>query len=280
MVKINYISDLHLEFYDDNVKFEEILQFDEDCEIICLCGDIGYPEHNNYLKLINFVSLKFKYVFVITGNHEYYNQNSNNKTIDSTHLLISKICNKFNNVYFLNNKMIYLKEFNMFVIGTTLWSYFDIDIINKKMFNYIYKTNDFNNIFYNRKEENSTKETSFYLDIDKRNQMFFESYNFIMNSLEYIKTNYDENNYPKVVIISHHLPTYQLMDIQYRFLKNSFIYATNLDEIFYKYRIDAWLCGHAHTHNEIYINNSYLGINAYGYPEKNKIPLFNKFIYI
>jgi len=148
MVKINYISDLHLEFYNDSVNFEDVMKFDEDCEIICLCGDIGYPEHSNYTKLLNFMSTKFKYVFIITGNHEYYDLKSCNKTIENTHLMISEICKKFNNVYFLNNNMIYLEEYHLVVLGTTLWSYFDMDKIDEKMLSFIHKTNDFNKILY------------------------------------------------------------------------------------------------------------------------------------
>ena len=77
MVKINYISDLHLEFYGDDVNFEKVMNFDNDAEIICLAGDIGYPEHPNYEKFLSFISGKFKYVFLITGNHEYYHLNNN-----------------------------------------------------------------------------------------------------------------------------------------------------------------------------------------------------------
>jgi hypothetical protein len=251
------------------------MKFDDDCEILCLCGDLGYPEHDNYTKLLTYVSSIFKYVFVITGNHEYYDLKRSNKTIESTNLMITEICKNFSNVYFLNNNMIYLEEYNLVVLGTTLWSYFDIDKINEKMFKFIYKTNDFNKILY--EDYKSNNQGIFKLDINKRNDMFINSCNFITESLEFIN---NTNDYPKVLIMSHHLPSYQLMDEQYRFLKNSFIYATNLEHFFKNYKIDAWLCGHAHTHNEIYINNSYLGINAYGYPEKNIKPIFNKFIYI
>ena len=53
MVKINYLSDLHLEFYD-SLDFHKIFKFDNNGEILCLCGDIGYPEDKIYEDFLNY----------------------------------------------------------------------------------------------------------------------------------------------------------------------------------------------------------------------------------
>jgi predicted phosphodiesterase len=39
---------------------------------LALCGDIGNPFHENYVKFIRRHSERFSHVFIVAGNHEYY----------------------------------------------------------------------------------------------------------------------------------------------------------------------------------------------------------------
>lgn len=66
----------------------------------------------------------------------------------------------------------------------------------------------------------------------------------------------------KRIILTHHLPSYQLILPQ--FSKYSQIYdryASHLDHLIQK-PIVAWLCGHSHCTLDKYINGVYCGINA------------------
>jgi predicted phosphodiesterase len=65
-----YISDIHLEHY----KLEDIDKVipEKEANILILAGDIGYPEEIQYKTYIQKVSQIWEKVFLIAGNHEYY----------------------------------------------------------------------------------------------------------------------------------------------------------------------------------------------------------------
>ncbi len=67
-MRIQYISDIHLEFF--KVLPKQIVR--PVADILCLAGDIGYPFSSLYRDFLKQVSRDFKKVFLIAGNHEYY----------------------------------------------------------------------------------------------------------------------------------------------------------------------------------------------------------------
>ena len=73
-MKIQYASDLHLEFADNWIYLKEnSLQVTGD--ILVLAGDIGYLGDENYSKhpFWEWVSENYQQVIVCMGNHEFYN---------------------------------------------------------------------------------------------------------------------------------------------------------------------------------------------------------------
>jgi len=68
------------------------------------------------LKFLETTSHKFEKIFIIAGNHEYYNND-----IIKTKEHISLICKNYKNISFLDNSSEYYKNYNF--IGTTLWSH-------------------------------------------------------------------------------------------------------------------------------------------------------------
>ena len=73
-IKLHVLSDIHLEFYKTLPKLEKKFQSIDPSatNILCLCGDIGYPHTKIYKWFITWCSEHFTKVFIITGNHEYY----------------------------------------------------------------------------------------------------------------------------------------------------------------------------------------------------------------
>ena len=55
MNDIQITSDIHLEFYSDDVKFDKILV--PSSNNLALLGDIGYPTKDNYKEFIKFISI-------------------------------------------------------------------------------------------------------------------------------------------------------------------------------------------------------------------------------
>ena len=106
-MKIRLLSDLHTELHPI------VLNFKKHADVVILAGDIGNPYHDNYINLLNKLSLTHEKVFVVSGNHEYYNNN-----IEETDLYLSNLCE--DNVHFLQKQSIIYK--NVKFIGCTLWS--------------------------------------------------------------------------------------------------------------------------------------------------------------
>lgn len=237
MAKFQYFSDIHLEF----IKPEKLKLFLDKIipvEKICiLAGDIGNPYSNNYISFIDFVSIKFTKIFLITGNHEYY---SHGKSIDETNEYIESICSKYSNISFLNNKYELYEGYNF--VGTTLWS---------KITNTKYEIND----------------TSFIKDM---NISLYNSLN--VKCVSYLESVLDKLD--NVVVITHHMPSISLIDSKYKTnrmsIYNEWFYC-DMDKFIKKNndKIKCWVYGHTHTPSEKMITNVNFICNPIGYPNEN-----------
>lgn len=231
-MKIQYISDLHLEFYEDILKIPII----PSAPILCLLGDIGFPDSTNYDIILNWCSKNYKKVFIITGNHEYY---SNKFTIDEINNIINTKVKKYNNISFLNNTIEKYEDHTF--IGTTLWSYIPKYIKNHELNVY----NDFKKIKGINRE--------------KYNELFLKNLEFLENELKI---------HDNIICLTHHLPSIDLIHEKYKDYPN-FMFANNLNYLI-EDNIKVWMCGHSHTGNTKIINNVICTLNPFGYPNENK----------
>lgn len=73
MVKIQYASDLHLEFIE-NTRYLENNPIQPVADILMLAGDTSYLGDESFLKhpFWDWASKNYKQVIVIPGNHEFY----------------------------------------------------------------------------------------------------------------------------------------------------------------------------------------------------------------
>jgi predicted phosphohydrolase len=244
IMKLRYLSDLHLEFIESN-KIEQFIRkipVGND-EICILAGDIGNPYQSNYDIFMNFISKNFKKTFIISGNHEYYNKT---KTIQDTNEFMKEYFTKFHNITFLNNN--YEIYNNYCFVGTTLWS----KIINPQYeINDIYKIPDFDYIKYNR--------------------LHILSVDFLEDVLQ---------NNENCIVITHHVPSSSLIDVKYKtqkMLPYNQWFCCNMDEFIEKNKnkIKCWIYGHTHTPSNIIIHNIPFVCNPIGYPNENENVLFS-----
>lgn len=236
---IYYISDLHLEFrsnYKDFIKelFDEIKSDINLDSILVLAGDISnYNYFDRLCYCLDHVS-KFKYVIFVSGNHEYYSNSSNMEEIDDN---IEKFISDYDNIYFLNNDILYIENFKF--IGSTLWTNVDGELIND--FNYIYindkliTKDDYNNLHDNCKK--------------------------------YLKNVIDSDIYD-IVVISHHVPSFQMIHKQYKKYSDLHKYF-NVDMEYLFDKVKYWICGHTHKKMRNTIDNCDIMINPVGYPNEN-----------
>lgn len=237
-MNIHLVSDLHLEL---SKTYPTYLQ-DVKADILVLAGDIGKPFTDKYSNFIDYCAKLFSHVIVVAGNHEYY-QSKLKKSMMDIDNKIKEICSNYNNVYFLQRDSIIIN--NVQFIGCTLWSYCD---------KHANKTNDFVNI------KHMTYATYVQLHMSDR---------------KYLEQTLNNKVCEKVVVITHHTPSYTLINPKYKGdCANSF-YASHMDDIVGKATM--WLCGHTHSSINTTINDCQCVINAYGYPgETREETGFNK----
>ena len=112
-LKIQYCSDLHLEFYE-NGQFLKANPLKSEDDILVLAGDIVlFSEMEKHQAFFDDLSEKFKMVYWIPGNHEYYNFDAANE---------SGVINEQirHNVFLVNNITIEFEKVR--IIFSMLWS--------------------------------------------------------------------------------------------------------------------------------------------------------------
>jgi predicted MPP superfamily phosphohydrolase len=237
-MKFQIASDIHLEFYANNLwKF--IKQFKITGECLILAGDIAYPTHPIFDEFFEYIHDKYKHIFYVTGNHEYY-QYKDVKTVSEIHAIIEEKLMKYSNIHFLNKQYYDFEHYR--ILGCTLWFYPENDKKEMNDYNYIYISN-------NEKLTNEWIEQEWKI------------------SREFVR----ENVHPKKIniVVSHHMPSYKMILPMYeKFILSNFYFASNCDDLFVP-QIKYWICGHSHGLNEQEIKGVKCIMNAFGYPNEH-----------
>ena len=236
-----YISDLHVD-----VKGAKLPKIVPSGKYLGICGDIGNPQSPNFRAFLAGMSNQFEKVFFIPGNHEFDCGSIYQKDkADIYEPMIKDICRGFSNVHYMNRHSYQLTSKTV-LLGSIMWS---LPIAE--------------NIEY-------TGDSETYMS------HVVEHKSHVKWIEEEIKRNKDK----KVIVMTHFLPTFQLIENKYKKkgIKMVSRYATNLEHMI-KSPVIAWLGGHSHSVMECHINGVYCGLNAYGYPsEKTEINRQNKII--
>lgn len=72
-MQFQLISDLHLEYKKECPQFYKWPELPRLCPNLALLGDIGRPFEASYIDFLDAQAKKFENVFVVAGNHEFYN---------------------------------------------------------------------------------------------------------------------------------------------------------------------------------------------------------------
>lgn len=238
-----YVSDIHLELHKSFT-----ISIKKSAPYLILAGDIGDPFSDIYFQFIKFASENYKQVVIIAGNHEYYRPDDklDMLTVNSQ---IDKVAKQFHNVIFLNNKThTVTHDDNTYkLIGTTMWSF-----IPYHNYRYSVFMNDYKYIYHEGKSITPQFISSLYL-----------------KNVEYIK--YEIENTPenvKIILITHHLPSYSLIDKKYTNNPLNCFFASHLDYLI-QHPIVAWICGHTHFGCRKKINDVVCVVNPVGYPNES-----------
>lgn len=250
-MRIHYLSDLHLEFYDLTKIPRLVNQIVPQSPICVLAGDIGYLHKSTYAAFLRGIYPKFDHIFLIHGNHEYYEEG---KTEQHIHIkngeIIASIDPENQKIHFLDNSHYDLPNTNIRFIGSVLWS---------KITQPEYVSNDFEMI----------------------TGISVESYNVKHERCRaYIKSALQEAiaENKAVVMITHYLPSYTLNHPKYaKYYRYHQCFSSHSDDLICD-PVKLWIFGHTHTPIQTYIHDIPCVANPIGYKGEQINPMWNAFI--
>ncbi len=234
---IQYCSDLHLEFAQNSSYLKEN-SIKPIGDILILAGDITYWGKKHFKhSFFDFISEKFKTVYYIPGNHEFY-------TGKDLRILDKPVYEGIReNIWLVNNTSVKIEETEFFF--STLWSNIPID---KSLFveNAI---NDFHKIKYHGK----------IIKSDVFNKLHEGSIDFIRQSVT-------KSTALKKVVATHHVPTQLCNSERYKTSIINPAFVSELRPMISDLDIDYWIYGHHHDNMpEKEINGTKLVTNQLGY---------------
>ncbi len=74
-----------------------------------------------------------------------------------------------------------------------------------------------------------------------------------------------ESDAEKIVVVTHHLPTFAAIEDKHKGSVLNAAYATELGNFIADSRISAWIYGHTHHRTDLMIGNTHLVSNPLGY---------------
>jgi len=237
-MKIQYASDLHLEFGTNSVYLRNN-PLKSVGNILVLAGDIGYLKDEMYQKhpFWNWASDNFEQVIVIPGNHELYNHFDINDLHESWCLKIR------DNVRCVYNSIIHLDD-DTDLIASTLWS----EIHAGDAYHTEQRVSDFHWI----------RNGQFRLTWERFNYEHRRCREFIENSIE-------KSNAKNLIVVTHHVPSLQLISDEFASSPINGAFTAELGNLIGNSRIKYWIYGHSHRNIDKVIGNTHCVSNQLGY---------------
>lgn len=250
-MRIQYASDLHLEFAE-NGPFQPILT--PVAPVLALAGDVGRPDKPLYRDFLHYCSHHWESVFVVAGNHELYNNRviaaytpsatggelyntrpaknwrhmpeGSVDTVAKRLARCAEVAAEFPNVHFLDRQRIVYKDIAF--LGCTLWT----DLKGMNAVTAATSMNDYRLI---------TEDGAQPITTDTTNRWHQRDRAWLAAELEAC-----EEEARPAVVLTHHLPTYDLIASRYQGHPLNAAFASAADELIQS-PVRAWICGHTHT---------------------------------
>ena len=247
-MKIQYASDLHLEFRD-NTRYLRDNPMIPTGDILVLAGDIGYWDDDSYSvhPFWDWASDNFRQTLVIPGNHEFY------RSGDVGTIKNGCIAEIRPNVKCYYNSVITIDDIDF--ILCTLWANIPIE----NAFITEQSVSDFSRIAYHGRLFNAYT----------FNQAHQEAVIFLKNV---VKTSSNH----KQIVVSHHVPTALCMAEEFKNSRINGAFVAELHDFIYDNPINYWIYGHSHRNmQEIEINGTKMLCNQLGYVHHEEHRTFN-----
>ncbi|MEN7551314.1 metallophosphoesterase [Rapidithrix thailandica] len=246
-MKIQYCSDLHLEFPDNRTWLDQNPLVPK-ADLLIIAGDTyhlgrDFDKHPYF----DVLSHAFEQVFLIPGNHEYYSGYNVENSEGEMDIALR------HNVHLVNNKELVIEDTHL--IFTTLWSR-----IQKEPWEVLRGLLDFQRIQFRGK----------LLSLDTYNYLHDHALLFLKNALKNKETK-------KQVVITHHLPSHFCNVEEFRNSPLNEGFCVDLTSLIEASSADVWIYGHSHRNvPKFEINGTRMLTNQLGYVGLEEHQTFNR----
>lgn len=241
-MKIQYASDLHLEF-TDNYNYLKMNPLKPLGDVLILAGDIGYLNDDNYNKhpFWDWASDNFRQVIVTVGNHELY------KYYDLAKMPHGLVCSIRENVNCYYDAVIRMENIDFIV--STLWAKIPLEeaYITER------SVSDFHRILYN-------DETLTWDNFNREHD----------NCIRFIQNEVAKSTAAHIVVVTHHVPSFQLSSPDYAQSRINGAFTVELASFIEDSPIEYWIYGHSHRNIDQVIGKTHCLTNQLGYVFHNE----------
>jgi len=215
MVKFQIASDLHIEYKNDYRILDLQSYIDPSADVLILAGDIGNLYKYEQLKeFLMDLSPSFEHILYVPGNQEYYHIGGHQKIpLSQLQARLLNLEDDIPNLVILNEGCVRIDD--VCVVGCTLWTKAKTEIPK------FVRIQGMNKERYNKLHSKDIK--------------------YIMERM-----NYCNKNKLKMLMVTHHPPTYKVIKGKKASDKYISLYASDLDELLRGDYINTWVCGHTH----------------------------------
>lgn len=254
-MKIQYASDLHLEFADNWRILKQKEPMNVLGDILVLAGDIGYLGDDNYKThpFWDWASESYQQVIVALGNHEFY------KFYDLSSMHDGLIGEIRSNIHYYYNAVVHIQDID--IIVSTLWA----NITLEDAYITEHSVTDFRRILYG-------EDILTFADFNREHK----------RCLEFIKQSVADSTAKHKIVVTHHVPSFQLMSPEFQGSRINGAFTVEHADYIATSGIDYWIYGHSHRNIDKTIGTTRCICNQFGYAFHNEHLTFdgNKYIEI
>ncbi len=232
-------SDLHMECGRMD-PFEWLIK--PAADILVIAGDLCHIkkfESGKLDRFIDYINNNWKKVIWVPGNHDYCGMAYGDPDFEYMFHTIEGT-----NIEIAHNHTVVVDDVNF--VCSTLWSYIppQYEVVVKMYLNDFHEIGNFNPLHYNR-----------------------------LNAIcqGYLRHQIGEldRNGAKIVVVTHHLPTWSVVSDHYRNDDCTYGFAnTAIDDLILDYDVSAWVHGHSHDAREDDLGGTLVVRNPVGYPRQ------------
>lgn len=241
-MKIQFASDLHLEFHD-NWRWLRSNPLKVAGDVLVLAGDIGYLGDDNYTNhpFWNWASDNYEQVLCCMGNHEFY------KYYDIARLTDGFCMEIRPNVHTYYNGVVRLADTDL--ILSTLWAKIPLE----EAYYTEQVVSDFRRILHQG-------ELLTFVGFNNAHE----------RCLNFIKRAVTESTASHKVVVTHHVPSFRMQDPRFTDSRANGAFTVELADYIASSGIDYWIYGHSHYNKDVLIGNTQCLSNQLGYVSHNE----------